>query len=90
MKKLTDRQEQICWLSAQGYSVKVIAAALQLSVNTIETQKKRIVAKYPAQNFRQISYIYLIEKVSPKLVTLYAQNVTKNGDIFSTEISQNP
>jgi DNA-binding CsgD family transcriptional regulator len=43
--ELSDREEEVVRLTAQGYSNKEIAARLSVSVKTVETYKARSLAK---------------------------------------------
>jgi DNA-binding NarL/FixJ family response regulator len=53
-KELTDREEEVLRLTAQGYSNKEIAAKLSISVKTVESHKTNLMEKLELRSRTEI------------------------------------
>lgn len=91
MITLSEQQTNICRLAAQGYSIKQIAVALDVSNNTITTQRRRIMEKMNANNFTQVEAnlsLKMMTKNNAKIdlpdITVWYHN--SNGKVFTRQI----
>ena len=51
---LTDREKQILKLIAEGFSTKMIAAQLKITINTVETHRRHLLQKLDAKNSMEL------------------------------------
>jgi len=52
--KLTDREKQVLKLIAEGFSSKMIADILSISINTVETHRRHLLEKLEAKNSMEL------------------------------------
>ena len=51
---LTDREKQVLKLIAEGFSTKMIAGQLKISINTVETHRRHLLEKLNAKNSMEL------------------------------------
>jgi DNA-binding CsgD family transcriptional regulator len=51
---LTDREKQILKLIAEGFSTKMIAGQLKITINTVETHRRHLLEKLDAKNSMEL------------------------------------
>jgi len=51
---LTTRERQVLKLIAEGFSTKIIADKLEISINTVETYRRRMLEKLDAKNSMEL------------------------------------
>jgi DNA-binding CsgD family transcriptional regulator len=51
---LTDREKQVLKLIAEGFSTKMIAGQLKISINTVETHRRHLLEKLDAKNSMEL------------------------------------
>ena len=51
---LTDREKQVLKLIAEGFSTKMIASQLKITINTVETHRRHLLEKLDAKNSMEL------------------------------------
>src|SRR5678815_2349639 len=51
---LTDREKQVLKLIAEGFSTKMIASQLKITVNTVETHRRHLLEKLDEKNSMEL------------------------------------
>lgn len=54
INRLTSREKQVLKLVAEGFSTKIIACNLKISVNTVETHRRHLLEKLEAKNSMEL------------------------------------
>lgn len=63
MKTVTKQEKKILELIGQGYSTSQIAAALTISVHTVESHRKNLLVKFDAKNAAELIRKAIQEKI---------------------------
>ena len=71
MEALTKREDQIGFLTAKGFSEKMIGVKLFIQECTVHTHKKNIRKKIGAANDKDVTRIYVLSNLQKFLVAMF-------------------